>query len=118
MVVTRGAWGCPASLPRGWVPARRAGGDMMLASAGLASANLPGMNEGSPRWCGQPNGLGSSTLFGAARRRVDSVEVDVRTCAMPSPQRDGRVDGVEATWSHEDAIAANEDAASPPCEKK
>ncbi len=25
---------------------------------------------------------------------------------MPSPQRDGHVDGVEATWSHEDAIDA------------
>ena len=45
-MVAFGLWGYPASLLRGWVPARRTGGDMILASAGLASANrgLP-MNE-------------------------------------------------------------------------
>ena len=41
-----------------------------------------------------------STLRGAmpcaaGTRRVDGVEVDVRTCSTPSPQRHGHVDGVE-----------------------
>jgi len=33
---------------------------------------------------------------------------------MPSPQRDGHVDGVAATWSHEDAIDATPEE-SPNC---
>jgi hypothetical protein len=34
------------------------------------------------------------------------VEVDVRTCSTPSPQRDGHVDGVEAARVRDDAVDA------------